>query len=162
MDSSPSGPSGDSITSTMECGPPAPVSKRVRWPSCDAFRKPIVFVSRLIVPAASATVSVTEWNPRMACSSSTGDSFHGFQVASLAWPTSSSSIPSASARTIASVSNLVTLRWSTPSFFIRLLQKSSARAGTWNATVVTWLLPARCFGHVGQPKNVITVPGVPT
>ena len=149
------------MTSRTECGPPSPVSKRVVLPSWVATRKPIAVVRRLNVAAIWATVMVTEWKPRIACSSSTGPSGHGFQRSSAACATSASSIPSASCIKSASVSKVVTIRWSTVSSFSRLLQKPSDPGGTWKETVVTWPLPARCLGQVGQPKKVIAVPGVP-
>src|SRR5213078_2075375 len=103
----------------------------------------------------------TEWKPRIALLSSIGPSFQGTHLSSLASATSSIAIASASRRVSASTPNLLALPCSSPSFFSRALQKPREPDGTWNDTVVTCPLPARCFGHVGQPKNVIAVPGVP-
>ena len=51
---------------------------------------------------------------------------------------------------------------STPSLCSRPRQKSSEPSGMVKPTVVTWPLPRLRAGHVGQPKNVIAVPGDPT
>src|SRR5438067_1092366 len=66
-----------------------------------------------------------------------GDVVHGAQRSFAAWPTSSSWMPSASRKVSASVPNLLTFWWSTPSSRKRLAQKSSEPPGTWKDTVVT-------------------------
>src|SRR5438309_3300683 len=51
------------------------------------------------------------------------------------------------------MSNLRTFVCSTPTFFSRAAQKSREACGTANDTVVTWPVPVRRSGHVGQPAG---------